>query len=165
MDMIKSPLPTTPLESLLPLLLHRLPPPKPPRHSLARRSLARSHMLTTAQHTTESRRRLPDLRIRTSSSSRFASGRRLRLAGTNNQLGHLATSQHLHLADLVLFALAAEVALCFAVGACTLFLRELGIGFFFAGALGDGAGGGDPVVCSRVCAWRPVGEELVERSW
>jgi hypothetical protein len=121
------------LEPLLPLLLHRRPPTKPPRHSLTRRS--RSHMLTTTQHTPESwrRRTLPTLR----SGSRFARRWQLWLAGTNSQLWHLATSQHLRLAGLGFFALSADVALCFAVCACTLLLCELGVCFFFARALGD----------------------------
>jgi hypothetical protein len=94
------------LEPLLPLLLHRRPPTKPPRHSLTRRS--RSHMLTTTQHTPESwrRRTLPTLR----SGSRFARRWQLWLAGTNSQLWHLATSQHLRLA-----ALRCARARCFSV--------------------------------------------------
>ena len=47
------PNPTTNLKSLLPFLLHRRSPSKPPRYSLARSS--RPHMLTTIQHTTKSR--------------------------------------------------------------------------------------------------------------
>lgn len=156
--------PTANLEALLPLLLHRRPPTKPPRHSLARSS--RSHVLTTIHDTTKSRRSRTRstlwLRKRTSSSiSRFTRGRRRqRLAGTNNQLRHLATSQHLHLACFGLFALPADVALCFAVGARTLFFGELRVGFLFARALGDGAGCGDPIICFRICAGRPVGEQF-----
>ena len=121
-------------------------------------------MLTTIQHTTKSRnsRALSILRLRkgsSSSSSRSTRGlRRQRLAGTNNQLRHLTTRHHLHLAGFSLFALPADVALCFAVGARTLLFRELRVGFFFACALGDGAGCVDPIVGVGVCAGCPVGE-------
>jgi hypothetical protein len=148
------------LKTLLPLLLNRRPPTKPPRHSLTRRS--RAHMLTTTQHTPESwkRRTLPTLR----SGRRFARGRHLCLAGTNSQLWHLATSQHLRLAGFGFFALPADVALCFTVCACTLLLCKLGVGFFFARALGDGAGCGDPVVGFGISAGRPVREEFGQRA-
>lgn len=57
------------------------------------------------------------------------------------------------------------MAFGFAVGARALFLRELRVGFFFAGLLRDGAGGGDPVVLVGVGAEGPVVEDFGEGAW
>jgi hypothetical protein len=142
-------LPSTHLEPLLPLLLRRRPPAKPPRHSLARSRRAQTLALAAAQHASETVRRSSTLSARGGIRLAIASrtpAHSLRLARADHQLRHLTTSQHLHLAGLRLFSLSPNVSFGFAVCTRSLLLRELGIGFFFSGLLRDGAGGGDPVV-------------------
>jgi hypothetical protein len=142
-------LPPPHLEPLLPLLLRRRPPAKPPGHSLARSRRAQTLALAAAQHASETVRRSSTLSARGGIRLAIASrtpAHSLRLTRAHHQLGHLTAGQHLYLAGLRLFSLSPNVALGFAVCTCALLFCELGVGFLLTGLLRDGAGGGDPVV-------------------